>query len=130
MVEDKNDELARAFATLSSLRKNIGQIATDHVLETYVIEYHAVLDRLEGIGIGVAEFRIPDSEVKPKVTSVVSYIRGGESHVSYSEEKYVQRSFILTKIDAILGYFEIITSKKPRTIGFSPPDTKQNDIEK
>ena len=113
MVENKQDTLARAFATLSSLRKNIDQI-TSGVTEKYVREFHSVLDRLESIEIGVSEFRIPDSEVKPRVT--VSWEGGGRS---YSEEKYVDKSFILTKIDAILGYFEIITSEKPRRMGFS-----------
>ena len=37
----------------------------------------------------------------------------------HSEEKYVDKSFILMKLDAILGYFEIITSEKPRKIGFT-----------
>ncbi len=46
-------------------------------------------------------------------------MKGGRSETSYSEEKYVERTYILTKLDAILGYFEIITSEKPRRIGFS-----------
>lgn len=123
MATNKQDVLARAYATLSSLRKNIDQM-TALVPETYLREFHAMLDRLEGIGIDVSEFRIPDSEVKPKVTSVspVNYIGGGGGHVSYSKEKYVDKPYILTKIDAILGYFEIITSEKPKRIGFIKSD--------
>jgi len=117
MATNKQDILARAYAMLSSLRKNIDQI-TSGVTETYVREFHTVLDRLEGIEIDVSEFRIPDSEVQPKITSRG---RGGNGveRISYSKEKYVEKAYILTKIDAILGYFEIITSEKPRRIGFS-----------
>ena len=122
MGENKQDELARAYAMLSSLRKNIGQMSDYSIPETYVREFHTVLDRLTGIGINVSEFRIPDSAVQPKITSRG---RGGNGveRISYSKEKYVERSFILTKLDAILGYFEIITSEKPRSIGFSRPDS-------
>jgi hypothetical protein len=115
-MEDKQDVLARAYATLSSLRKNVGEITTG-VEETYVHEFHGVLDKLENIGIDVSEFRIPDSAVQPRVTAV--WEGGGRS---YSEEKYVAKPFILTKLDAILGYFEIIMSEKPRSIGFHLPD--------
>jgi len=120
-MEENQDTLARAYAMLSALRRNIGQMTTDHVLETYVSEYHAVLDRLEGIGIDVAEFRISDSVVKPKILTRTSH-SGGRESITYSEEKYVERSFILTKLDAIIGYFEIITSEKPQKIGYHPPE--------
>lgn len=122
MEENKQDKLARAYAMLSSLRKNIDQMTT-LVPEAYVNEFHSVLTKLEGIGINVCEFRIPDSEVKPQESTTASMyvegkkIWGGEK--IYSEEKYVDRPFILTKLDAILDYFEIITSEKPRKIGFS-----------
>ena len=122
MAENSQDTLARAFATLSSLRKNIGEMTAQHVSETYVNEYHTVLDRLEAIKIDVSDFRIPDLVVKPKVISVpaVNYLTGeSRGHVSYSKEKYVDKSFILTKLDAILGYLKNITSEKPRRIGFS-----------
>ena len=112
-MKNSQDELARAYATLSSLRKNIDKIGS--IPEKYVCEFHAVLDRLEGLGIDIAEFRIPDSEIAPAVRSFNMITR--ETH--YSEEKYVDRAFMLTKMDAILGYFEIVTSEKPRKIGFS-----------
>ena len=114
MAENKQDALARAYTMLSSLRKNIDQIGA--VPEKYVREFHVVLDRIDGIGIDVSEFRIPDSEVQPRVT--MTSFESGPLH-SYSKEKYVDKSFILTKLDAILGYFEIITSEKPRKMGFS-----------
>ncbi len=123
MAECKQDALARAFATLSSLRKNIGEIPSHNLAEKYVQEFHTVLNKLEGIGLDVAEFRIPDSEVAPIDVSgpiVISLDSGNRlTPPHYSEEKYIDKLFILTKLDAILGYFEIITSDKPRKIGFT-----------
>lgn len=120
MTKNKEDVLARAFATLSSLRKNIDQRTAYSVKETYVREFHAVLDKLEGVEIDVTEFRIPDSQVTPRV-QIWNY---GGGRDSYSKEKYVERVLILTKLDAILGYFEIITSGKPRRIGYHTPDKR------
>jgi hypothetical protein len=106
MTKNSQDILARAYATLSSLRKNIDQM-TALVPEAYVNEFHSVLTKLEGIEIDVSEFRIPDSAVQPEITSRTRFREGEE--ISYSKEKYVDRSFILTKLDAILGYFKIFT---------------------
>lgn len=120
MGEQSQDVLARAYARLSSLRKNVSQMSVNQILETYVNEYHAILDKLKGIGIEISEFLIPDSLVKPKITS--SSWEGGISHHNYSEEKYVDKPFLLTKIDSILGYFEIIISEKPKKMGFTKSD--------
>ncbi len=118
MEENKQDVMIRAYATLSALRKNIDPIAYG-VTEVYVREFHNSLDRLETVGIDVLEFRIPESVVKPRITS--THRDGGRS---YSDEKYVDKPYLLTKIDAILGYFEIITAEKPKTIGFHKPDNQ------
>lgn len=117
MTENRQDALVRAYAMLSALRKNISQIKDYSIEEKYVNEFHNALGKLDSIGIETAEFRVPDSLVKPKITA--SWSDGDGSHHRYSEEKYVERSFILTKIDAVLSYFEIITSEKPRRMGFS-----------
>lgn len=116
MAKNSQDELARAYAILSALRKNIDKMTEYSIEEKYVKEFHNVLDKLESVGIETADFRIPDSMVKPKITS--SWMEGGISHHRYSDEKYVERTFILTKIDAILGYFEFKTSDKPKKMGF------------
>ena len=115
MTENKQDILARAYATLLALRKNIDQMSSP-ILEKYVHIFHTELDKLESIGIDVSEFRIPDSEIKPQIIAS-QYVRGRKE---WSHEVFgVEKSFILTKLDAILGYFEIITSETPRKIGFS-----------
>jgi len=120
MAKNQQDELARAYAMLKSLRENIDRMTDYYVSETYIREFHTVLDRIESIGIDTSEFRIPDSELKHRDTAASMYVRGERiSPYKPSEEQYVDKSFILTKLDAILGYFEIITSEKPKRIGFS-----------
>ena len=114
MATNEQDILARAYAMLSALRKNIEQVPSP-VPEKYVLEYDKVLNRLEGIGINVTEFRVPDSQVIRKLLSI-NILTGKKK---YSEQNYVERPFVLTKLDAILGYFEITTSDKPIRIDFS-----------
>ena len=123
MEENKQDKLARAYATLKSLRNNIAEMT--NVTELYVNELHTVLIRLQGIGMDVSEFFIPDSEIAPRVTVIhtLTFADTPAGGADFSKEKYVDKSLILTKLDAILGYFEIITSEKPRRIGF----VKSND---
>ncbi len=120
MEKNAQDELARAYARLSALRNNIDKMKEYSIPEKYVEEFHTVLDRIKGIGIDTSEFRVPDSEVKPRVTMTI-HGSGGAERI-YSEEKYVDKPFILSKLDAILSYFEIITSEKPKKIGFRTSD--------
>ncbi len=120
MAENKQDQLVRAYTTLLALRKNIDSMTTNSILEKYVHKFHDVLDRLGGLDVDVTEYRVPDSELKHRDTAASMYVEG-ERITQYkpSEEKYVDKPFILTQLDAILGYFEIITSEKPRGIGFN-----------
>ena len=107
MQEKNQDSLKRAYATLQALRNNIDDITTDdEVTETYVCQYHAALDVLEGIGIDVVQFRISFSDVQPE---------------KYTKEKYVTKGLFLTKLDTLLMYFNLTHSDEPRRIGFTPP---------
>lgn len=120
MEENIQDIYARAYATLSSLRNNISQIK-DNPTEAYVNEYHSVLDKLGEIGVDLSEFRILESMVNPKCT-FSSISSNGRVENRYTDEKYIDRHFLLIKIDAVLGYLKIITSKKPRKMGFHQPE--------
>lgn len=113
MKENGQDRLARAYAMLQALRNNIAELTL--VEEMYVREYHTALDMLESIGIDINDFRIPSSEVKPHINSI------SDRGPTYSKEKYVPKQLLLAKVDAILIYFNITLSEKPRKIGFSPP---------
>ena len=123
MIQDNNDKVTRAYATLISLRKNIGEIPNIKIPEMFVREYHNVLDNLQKTGVDLIEFRVPDSEVQP-VDTAMHIINNGKtvSRPIYTKEKYVDKPFLLTKLGAILGYFAILTVDKPRSIGFRKPD--------
>ena len=73
MEENKQDELTRAYVKLSSLRKSIAQMSFP-IPEKYVHEFHKALDKLEDIGIDIAEFRIPGSELKHRDTAAAMYV--------------------------------------------------------
>ena len=112
MEKNSRDELLRAYVLLKSLRNNIDQIGS--VPEKYVNEYHTILEKIEkNVNITLTEFRIPEPEIKPQPRSF-----NPRSGTVYSSEKYVARPFMLTKMDAVLGYFETITSSEPPKMGF------------
>jgi hypothetical protein len=112
--QDIQDIIIRAYARLKGLRSNVDKLSL--VEETYANESHSILDTLEKTGINTTEFRVPIAEIKPRITSV------SRSGKHYSDEKYVPKVLLLAKLDAILNYFEIITSDKPKKIGFTPPN--------
>ncbi len=115
-MEENQDIILRAYAVLSSLRKNIDQPSIteyNSIKSSYVEEFHSVLKSLEEIGMNVSQFYIPDSEIEPIFSSLE-----GETH---SRDRYVRKSYFLTKLDAILIYFDMKTAKPRKTIGFSPP---------
>ena len=123
MQEKNQHSLKRAYATLQALRNNIIDIASVYgVEEQYVSQYHAALDMLESIGIDVAQFRIPPSEVQHREPIITVTYPGMERPKQYTKEKYVAKALLLTKLDEVLIYFDITYSEKPRKIGFSLPD--------
>jgi len=69
MAENNSDLFARAFSTLTSLRANIDRMPGVNIPEIYVSEFHTVLDKLAGIALDIADFRIPNSEVRPRSLS-------------------------------------------------------------
>ena len=102
MTEDNQDTLIRAYAMLTALRDNINKVGYG-IEEKFVHKYHSVLDRLENCtGKNLSEFRISDSEM----------------YLSMGDETCVDRLCMLTNLDAVIGYFEIITSEQPKRIGF------------
>ena len=116
MEKKEQDTLVRAYAMLMALQKNVAELPS--VTEIYLTEYHLALDMLEGIGIDVTQFRIPSSEVQRHVAS----FNLSDGSKNYSKDKYIPKALLLTKLEAILTYFELTTSKEARKIGFTPPD--------
>ena len=115
-MSNNQDELIRAYAILQALRKNIDQIIDYYVSEKYVNEFYSALSKIKKLDIEINDFIIPEELIKPRIR--FSSLEGDE----YTEEKYVEKSFILTKIDTVLGYLQIITSPEPKRIGYRKPE--------
>ncbi len=107
------DKLRRAFSTLTSLKQNVLEEG-HHLHERYVTEYHRVVDGLEKQGMDLTEFKIPQSELKP----ILASYNGLSGESTYSDDNYVQKTFFLMKLDALLGYFSLTIDDKKPHIGF------------
>jgi hypothetical protein len=105
--KDKNSVIINAFSMLQALRNDVAEL--EMVEERYEKEYSSILDSLEEIGIEIAQFRVPSSEIKAHPLS-----SGASGDRVDPEKKYVDKHYLLAKIDAILGFFDIITSVQPR----------------
>ena len=109
------NELYKSLAILTALKNNVALI-TGWVDEKYVKEFRNVLGKLTSIGLQVDEFDVPNTEVKPRQTSI------SRSGSTYSHEKYIDKYFLLTKIDSVLNYLNLILEKRPPELGFHKPD--------
>jgi hypothetical protein len=110
------DKLIRAISLLTALRISTEDANEYNDLsESHVGELRATLSSIADMGIDIKEFRIPDSELKPRFLGTSS--RGN----SYSTEKYVRKSIFLTKLDGIINYLNAILKEPKRTVGYKPP---------
>ena len=121
MEKNSQDELIRAYTTLKSLRNNIENMEKSNIEQSYVDDFHTALKRITDIGIDVIEYCIPVSEINPIEEARIVTVRPGEliPKGSYTKEKYVKKPYILTKIDSIIGYLEILISERPKSMGFN-----------
>ena len=96
-------QLIKSLARLTALKNNVPQKGYG-VLEKYVDEFNTIIGELEkSSGEDLSEFKIPDNEVGPRVTSVDMTGRK-----TYSSGSYCDREFISMKIDGVLGYFTFL----------------------
>jgi hypothetical protein len=101
-------QFAMACAQLDALRKNI----PSSLDEPRVNEYHAIIDALElASGENFSQFRIPDSEIKPKLLQVRARgWDGSPGSAKYSDKKYCERNFFTRQIEALWLYLEALKS--------------------
>jgi hypothetical protein len=105
-----DDKIKRAFARLSSIRRNLPDtVAIDEPLAK---EYAAALLHLEELGFDVEEFKIPEDWMYHPWVNHNSMT----GKTTYSERRVLKRSLFVMKLDAVLGYFTTTASKD--TIGF------------
>ncbi len=116
------DGIVEAYARLLALKRNLPD--GFEVQEKWVTEFHQVLDVLETEGrYALGNFRVPPSEIRPKVTSVRMATRRSPGRVTYSKDSHCERSVLMMKIDAVLTFFEFQSTPDKRHIGFKPPDS-------
>lgn len=124
MTQNNNDAILRAYTRLKALRQNLPKIARWGVEEKFVHEYHEILVKLESATeFDLGEFKIPDSEIQRKMESYVpaNPLWNTPEETVYTEERYVDQNYMLSKFDAVLGYFEMCTSPEKYRIGFRQP---------
>jgi hypothetical protein len=102
-VSMSEDILREVLASLSAQRENLPK--ADPLEEVYVDNYHEQLDLLDKIGIDVGRFRVPGSQIKP--VEIMNLMDEDNDPPEYTPEKYVARSLLLTKIDTVLGFFNL-----------------------
>lgn len=107
--------LTQVFELLRNLRETID--APYQVEETYVREFHNALKTLETLGQNVGEFYIPDTEVKPRLTSL-RY----DGSKSYSHEKYVARDLLLDRLETLLFSFKLTCEEEKIIISLNKSD--------
>jgi hypothetical protein len=122
----ERDKILRVYTRLKSLRNNLPQRYNIH--EKYVQEYHEIVNLLsEETGSSLKEFKVPDEELERKVTSAwpsIPYLKQKAGR-RYSEERRCERNMLVSKLDALLSYFEFkYLSEKRTDIGFKPPKKK------
>jgi hypothetical protein len=83
--------------------------------QPFVDDIHAALDHLRDAGFDVEEFRIPSSVMKRSMSG--SYMGGSMSRVPVGDP-YVDRDFLLQRINAVIGYFQMLGGKQDRPMGF------------
>jgi hypothetical protein len=116
----EQDQLIRTYVRLSALMKNLESKGS--IKETYVSEYHSIVTQLEAGGWEIEEFKIPETVLHQRVTSWNPL----SGHKTLSKNRFVAGAFFMSKLDAILGYFDLLTEpEEKKHIGFSAPTRKR-----
>jgi hypothetical protein len=115
MEKDPN-KLFKAYSKLKAIKSNLNS-SSRYTHERYVDEYNdAVSDIEDVLNEELDTFSVPSYEIKPKVTS-----RSASSGARYSSDKWTETQYLMTKVDALINYMEILlSSKEPKKpFGFS-----------
>ena len=96
------DQLAQAYARLKSMKDNLPKYF--EVDSKYVDQYHEILSLLQTASdTDLSGFRVPESDIHNEVSG--GNMMSGQ--VFYSGRKVLQRTDLMMKIDAVLGFFTI-----------------------
>ncbi|MEK7600274.1 MAG: hypothetical protein AAB462_04540 [Patescibacteria group bacterium] len=103
-----------AYSKVIALRDNLP--ASTSVESYYIEQYHSLLESFrEVIGDDVDEFRVEDTEIKPRVIS-----HGRSIGTRYSAKSYCSKNKLLSKLEGLLNYITMQSPKedKEKIIGF------------
>ena len=100
---DKNTQLLKLLSRLTSIKNNVPQKGWG-VPEKYVVEFNSIIYELEqNTDEDLKEFKVPESEVRPHLTTI-----GPGNRRTYTSESYCDREFLLMKADGVLGFFTLL----------------------
>ena len=116
------DNIIRVYTRLLGLKNNLPKDCFG-IKENYVNDYHQIVDILaRETEISLDEFMVPDQEMENKMTSCWpdNEFFGQKAGAKYSKDRYCERELFLSKLDALLSYFQIkyLSGDKPQEIGF------------
>ncbi len=116
------DAIVRVFTRLTALRQNL----PEHRLldESWVREYHGVLDELEALGFRLGEFRVAGEHLKTVQRQTHAATHGTPARYARDAMVQLERGHLLAKLDAVLSYFEFVTTANAPEkfpVGFRPP---------
>jgi hypothetical protein len=89
----------RVLVKLHALKTRLANVSL--IDERIALEFHSELQRLESIGLDIKEFKIPPSDIKPRVTSVDM-----NGQRTYSQDKYVNPILLMTRLDSVISYLD------------------------
>jgi hypothetical protein len=100
-------EWQRALAEFRAMQGNI----PGYISEGFVREYHGILDRMTtASGEDFESFRIPQSELKPRVTGFRPAGRRSPGATYYSKDNFCDSNLFQRKIDSLASYLPAIES--------------------
>ena len=104
----KNPKLwAGAFSQFEALRSHIPPT----IDERRVQEYHDLLTQLQvASGEDFTRFRIPPSEMQPRIVSVIRGTRRFPGQTNYSKDKYGSEDFFRRQIDGLRRYISTLST--------------------
>lgn len=116
------NKLFKALAKLKGIKGNVK--ADNHeTQEKYVHEYNTTVQEISSsLNDNLNTFLVPSAEIRPKITG---FSRSAGRR--YSEDKWTETQLLLTKVDSLIEYLEMLLSnQEPKPpFGFSSSSSKQ-----
>ena len=110
---NQGDLITRAYSILTSLKNNIPD--THEIQQKWSLQFNNEVNRLEeALQVDLSEFKVPETELHKAVSSYNTR----SDQTTYREGLWVERSFLMHKLESLLTYFSILNSPEERKIGF------------